>query len=592
MNSWWFRMKPRSVAKTIEWFPYFAKLEGENWNYSLTDRVSSWKSKSIYPVRRKYIYLAHSEDLEVSNFEDYVSGLYDKNETESNGRNDKTSFEFFGFGYVDSEGIIKVTEIGRIINEGKMTDELLLRQLLKIQFPSPAIHEKADGEYVFPMQVLLEIFKRFDYLNKFELALLFGCNKIENVDNTVNAINEFREEYNKLDNKLKIKEVKELFNIIFKKYYPQIKNKPETYYSDYGDAFIRCLQYTGIFAQRGRGLYVKLYVPEHSQIKLKLLQDKYEFKYNEEQDLDKYMEWFGNPYNITLPWESVDSRKIILSHKIKALKENLNEAKAKIEGFEDISLEDKVINIEDLKTNKELIELENDITNKLITLNEELFIKYNSKTKEVRDEIIDKFLDILEGNEDMGALWLECNTWKSLIAINGTHTVKRNFKIEDDLTPKAFAPGTGNTPDMELYKNGYIIIPEVSLMTGVRQWEHEGSSVIDHVLKFIETYNDKEVYGLFISSKMNIRTIWQFFILNRESWIGKAVPVIPLTIQQYINVITYIYEMNLTIDTFKELIETVHKETFKHNTFKEWEEKIDLFIDEWKKINMNNIIIC
>lgn len=70
-------------------------------------------------------------------------------------------------------------------------------------------------------------------------------------------------------------------------------------------------------------------------------------------------------------------------------------------------------------------------------------------------------------------------------------------------------------------------------MTGVRQWEHEGSSVIDHVLKFIKENEDRTVFGLFISSSINIRTKWQFFILNKESWIGKTVPVIPMTIVMY-----------------------------------------------------------
>ena len=38
-----------------------------------------------------------------------------------------------------------------------------------------------------------------------------------------------------------------------------------------------------------------------------------------------------------------------------------------------------------------------------------------------------------------------------------------------------------NTPDMELYTKEFTIVPEVSLMTGKVQWEHEASSVIDHV---------------------------------------------------------------------------------------------------------------
>lgn len=575
MNSLWFRTKPRSVLKAIEWFPFFAQLEGENWDYSLKDTFSAWGNKTIHPVRRKYIFLAHGDELNVNNYDDYVSGLYDTNETESTGRNDKTTFEFLGFGYVDDKGYIRITKSGKLIQEGKMTDELLLKQLLKIQFPSPAIHKKPDGEYVFLMEILINIFKHFDYVNKFELGFIFGCSDTKNIGNTINAIKEFREKYNQLPNKLKIKEVEQLFDSIFKKYYPKIKNKTETYYKEYSDSFIRALQYTGLFAQRGRGLYVKLYIPDHSKTKMKLLQDKYKFVVNTEQDFTKYMQWYGDPYNVILPWETEENRKIIVDEKIEILKKQIEEAKSKIANFKtDIEIK-KVDN---------LIEYEANITNQILSLNEELFVKYSSKTKEIRDEIIEKFIDISEGNEDLGALWLEVNTWKSLVAINGEQYVKRNFKIEEDLTPKSFAPGTGNTPDMELYKNGYIILPEVSLMTGVRQWEHEGSSVIDHVFKFIEQYPDKQVYGLFISSQMNIRTIWQFFILNRESWIGKAVPVIPLTINQYINIITFIYDNELNIDDFKQLIENIHKKTFDYKTFKDWEQEIDTFIEEWKNL--------
>ena len=84
---------------------------------------------------------------------------------------------------------------------------------------------------------------------------------------------------------------------------------------------------------------------------------------------------------------------------------------------------------------------------------------------------------------------------------------------------------------MELYHDKYIIVPEVSLMTGVLQWEHEASSVIDHVLNIIKKYENVDVIRLFISSKINVRTMWQFFILNKQSWMGAPVPVIPLTIE-------------------------------------------------------------
>jgi|GEM_PF-1741632 len=591
MDSWWFRTKPRSILKTFEWFPHFADLEGENWELKLEDKVSSWGNKSIYPIRRRYIYNAHYDDLETkySSYEDYLSGKFDVNETESTGRNDKTTYEFYGLGYVDSQGKINTTKTGNIIKEGRMDENILLKLLLKIQFPSPATLKKkeADKPYVFPMEIILNIYKHFESLNRFELSYLFMCNDMNNLSISINAITEFRSRYNELENKNKLKDIVVIFTEIMKKYFPNITNQPETYYRDYSDALIRTLEYTGLFSQRGRGYFVKLFVPEHSKIKFKLLQEQYVFKYNSEENFENYMEWFGNPYNIALPWEDKSNIRTIIENKIYIYKERLKEAEKNITNFE---AKNKLNNIEKLEKSitseddKQLRELDRTLSEILLSLNEELFVIYYSKTDEAREEIIDKFIDILEGNEDMAALWLECNTWKSLVAIDGEHYVKRNFKIEEDLTPKAFAPGVGNTPDMELYKNGYIIIPEVSLMTGVKQWEHEGSSVIEHVFKFIQQYKDKQVLGLFISSSMNVRTIWQFYILNRESWIGKPVPVIPIKIKQYIEIIKIIYSNNLSIDDFKELVEAIHKNTFIYKTYTEWEEKISDVINEWKNI--------
>ena len=60
------------------------------------------------------------------------------------------------------------------------------------------------------------------------------------------------------------------------------------------------------------------------------------------------------------------------------------------------------------------------------TLNEEIFIKYTSKNEDTRKEITDKFDSIKSReNEDMAALWLECNTWRSLVAIDGEKEIAR-----------------------------------------------------------------------------------------------------------------------------------------------------------------------
>lgn len=579
MNAWWFRMKPRSILRTIEWFPHFAALEGKDWNLKHASNQSKATNNSVNLTRREYIFNAHGENLGI-NYDEFMSGKFDEVDVESAARNDKISFEFFGFGYVDANDIIKVTEVGKLIVSKKMNDEYLLKQLLKIQFPSPIINKKFKGQYIFAMEALLKVSSQFEYLTKLEIAMLFGCMDIKNINITIEAIKEFRTRYEKLKNKLKTKDIMDIYTEVLKKNYPKLTGQPDTY-TEYADAFMRAVSYTGLFLTGGRGLQSKLYVPEHSVTKVQLLQDKYEYKFNGEEDLDIYMEEFGSPYNVVLPWDNKEDRKIIVNKKIEDYKKIIVEAE-KID--KELVIKD-LPNIEKLiQSNeyKDLVIADEKLSDSLLNINEKIFIQSTSKTLIVRNEIIQKFNDINKGNEDMAALWLEVNTWKSLVAMNGKHRVKRNFKLEEDLTPRSFAPGSGNTPDMEVYVNGHILIPEVSLMSGVQQWEHEGSSVIDHVLKFINEYEDKDVYGIFISKKMNIRLIWQFFILNRESWVGRNVPVIPITIDQYVNIIEHVYTENLDIYNFTELIVKINQSALTASHHSEWENNIDIIIKNWK----------
>ncbi|WP_099469468.1 AlwI family type II restriction endonuclease [Konateibacter massiliensis] len=590
--TWSWRTKPRSIIKTIQWFPYFAALKGKNWEQK--EAYTSKIGKPIHAVRRAYIYSAHGEDdswLSSISYQDYLRGQKDTKETESNGRNDKTTFEFFGFGYVNQKGEVCVTEVGEKIVRGTFDSEDYLKQLLKLKVPNltyKKVGAKGD-KGVFPFKIILRAFEQFDSLNRSELALLFGCTDDGNIDAALNAIAKFKEDYEKLPNKNDTGEVRALFETIFIKYYGSMSNKAASYY-DYAEALSRTLLYTGLFNLSGRSIASKVRVAEHSKSKVKMLQEKFTFLYPDNfNNIEEYMTWYGSTGNIVLPWENAEERRSIISDKAKLLLEKVQSAEGGYEHEAELSVQDieelvrkseKSASISDLKV------FEATLSNAIVSHNEEHFIKVLSKTEQERANIMEKFNDILD-NDDMSALWLEVNTWKSLIAIDGEQVVKRNFKIEDDLTPRSFAPGVGNTPDMELYKNGYIIIPEVSLMTGVRQWEHEASSVIDHVLSFIKEYEDKQVIGLFLSSRINVRTFWQFFILNRESWMGYPVPVVPLTIEQYMDILKFIYDNSLDIDAFKQLLELISGSTLECSTYSEWEKGMKQVIDNWKKENAN-----
>ena len=585
--SWFWRMKPRSIIRTVNWFPYFGALEGQNWNQT-SGQISCFTKKHVYPVRRDYIYYAHGEEdtwLSGISYTDYLSGSKDQKETESNGRNDKSTFEFFGFGYVTKDGIIHVTPVGRQIMQGTFDQEHYLKQLLKLRLPNQVQKIKAKGDDVgiFPMELVLRAFETFESLNRSELALLFGCIRNADIPAMLSAIRDFKLQYEALDKKLDTKKVKELFQSIYETHYGPLENQVNSYY-DYAEALSRSLAYTGLFEISGRSLASKVRVAKHAKKKVELLQKNFIFSYaGDDTSIEAYMDWYGSSSNITLPWENLEQRKEIVKDKIEILHSLLsNTSDTNYQQTAFVSQKDlnqlllhtqSTTNVSDLK------DVEQKVSSAITNHNEDYFIKVSSKTKKERDFILDKFEDIL-ANDDMSALWLEVNTWKSFLAIQGSHTVKRNFKIEDDLSPRSFAPGVGNTPDMELYYEDIILLPEVSLMTGVKQWEHEASSVIDHVLHFIEKEPAKKVFGLFLSSRIHLRTMWQFFILNKESWLGKAIPVIPLTIQQYMCIIQYCYQNEVSINQLLTFFSQLSDLARTLPSYQKWEKEIERCISQ------------
>lgn len=585
--SWRWRTKPRSAIRVVQWFPEFEKLEGKNWNEELLEKFSTYEKNKIHPIRRIYTYNAHVKDKE-NNFlseEQFLSGQFDTNEVEGDARNDKSTYEDLGFGYVDNDGFIKVTKVGKNIAENKFDSEDFLKQLLKIEYPNFTFKPNEIGKWqVFPMEIVLEVFKNFDSINRHELVLFFGCTRRSEIPLLINSIKLFKKEYEKLPNKLK--DAENLCEKIFIKTFGKLPNKLGSFY-DYADAFSRALVYTGLFSTHGRSRATKLRIAEYAKAKFKLLAEKYIFIEKKFLNLDEYMNWFGNPDSIHLPWEDINSRKELIKDKVRILKdiESGKNPIIKKSAFARNQINQNIKVIEKtLSSNSEseIKKLENQIVVSLTKLNEENFINEIAYTKEARSEILERFELILK-DDDMSALWLEVNTWKSLLAIHGEKKVKRNFNIEEDLTPKSFAPGIGNTPDMELSSENYIILPEVSLMTGIRQWEHEGSSVIDHVLKFINDNDDKIVLGLFISSSINIRTKWQFFILNKESWMKKPVPVIPMTIKMYSEILEYIYKNELTISDFISLLFQIHTLSLRSNNFNVWYDATTDVINNWRK---------
>jgi len=560
IQPWSLVPKPRSAIKTVEWLPALLKVEGKNWDFQ--------NEKGERPIRREYLKYAHPFDE------------FSKDDPEVNARMEFARYQTLGLAYLDKssseEGAkIVVTPAGKAIASQENKDEFMLRQLLKWQFPSN-IHSARGYETlrVFPMQVILKVLERYGSVNRLEVAFsVFTCPSIDRIDEVYHRLDAFRS----LVHDAPANAHKDIFLQHFAEYNGNTGNQPETYLGNYDDTLFRYLEFTGLFETSGRGLFTRIYIPERAKVKFNLLLKEYAFEFFENYtDTKEFYEYFGDPFAKMLPWDSKEALTEIVSSKLALLKER---------GVATPEANIYAINKRDLQV------LDMDLTTKILEVNEREFIETTSKTSEERAKIIEKFREIEDGNEDLAALWMEVNTWKSLVAMPGKHYVKRNFKVELDLTPRSFAPGANNTPDMEFYNQKYILIPEVSVQRGIQQWASEGASVVDHVYKFTEVKNGKQffgidkieqymnidnlkaIYGLFIAQKLHVRVVWQFYILCREAWRGEPVPVVPMELSTYIRIIEYMYENNVPATAFEELVETIAQSSKNTNNYTEWMQK-------------------
>src|SRR5699024_2670727 len=425
---------------------------------------------------------------------------------------------------------------------------------------------------------------KFEYISRHECTFIFGVTNRDNQNKAYDAIKSFRKNYNELPNKNNNKTVEELI----KKTWHEAYGKEAEFlnsWSDYSDAMFRALSFTNMFIKTGRGNAGKIRVFNTNNDKFKLLVNKFEFIKPPRQN-GKLVgsrdspEWFGTLDNILLPWDNLSDRKVILKNKIDYASRIYEGVGSDL--FNDDISKNYAININ--KTNKisMLKTYESEIDEIILSRNIEDYVINISQTEENHKEILSRF-QLIKNDDDMSALWLENNTWRAFVSLKGEKNCKPNFNMELDLSPKSFAPGIGNTPDMEIYFGNNLIIPEVSLMTGKQQWKHEGSSVIDHVLQKINDFNNLNVIGLFISPKINTRTLWQFFILNKESWLGSPISVIPMTIDDFSDIIEYSFENKLYISDLEKLFSNIVVDIKKLNNYQQYEKELSSIIQQWKK---------
>jgi len=559
------RTKPRSAIRTVEWLRTFvATAAGRDWDERDEDGGC--------PVRQAYVAAAHPE-LTTSESRD----------VESNARQDKAIFECFGLAYEESDThVIRVTPAGRELAATDYPDELMLRQLLKWQFPSHA-HRGArfEGMSVFPFEVLLRVLDALGEVSRLEVAAtFFTCLRSDAIPEAIEEIVRVRQM-----RQLTSEGPKAYATRVCRELHPDLTRPSPASLLDMADAFCRFAEYTGIVGSSGRSIYTKLRVPERSHLKFRQLLSDYEFERQADYgDQAAFHEHFGDPAARELPWDRPESLAEHVRRRAEALKRVYAQRRARAAQLPLIVDPDEALRAADGANYAELRTWNQRLERGLIGAREREFVEHGARTPEMRREILVKFDDILGGTEDDAARWLEVNTWRSLVALDGDHTVERNFKLEEDLTPRSFAPGAGNTPDMQYSSPRIIMVPEVSLQSGVRQWTNEGAAVVDHVFRLIEEHEGdaRPVIGIFLAPTLNERTVWQFFVLNQQSWRGEPVPVVPLEVAVWRDLLAHAYDGDLLARSIEELVFHLHRSAMWSRNFGDWQPKMQLMVETWK----------
>lgn len=430
-------------------------------------------------------------------------------------------------GFVKLTPTIELTEVGKLFVTSKRKEEILLRQLLKFQFPSPFHTQPTQGNTVFWIKPYLEILRLIHHFGtlSFDEIMLFGLQmtSYKMFDDIVKMIEDFRIEKIKFQGKYKQLKSSLQKDIILRLFDEeinsgQIKTRESNEKSikkfistkasnmrDYTDACFRYLRSTGIVnvSQRGRSLSI---APE----KIPDLEFILTTVNRNPIFIDDERKYTQVLYNSTLPVLYTDNEEVL----IQKLSEYTSMSSLQIRKLSFHEKKERLFEaIEDKKQS---------------ILNQQIV---NIKDYKQYDDIMNTFDDIEQKNVLDIPLMLEWNTWRAMTMLDGG-TIKANLKFDDNGAPMSTAQG--NMADIFCDYEEYGLTVEVTTAGGQKQYEMESEPVSRHLAKY-KKETGKDAYCLFIAPKINEACIAHFFMLHKINiafYGGKSV-IVPIDINTF-----------------------------------------------------------
>lgn len=445
-------------------------------------------------------------------------------------------------GFVTLSPYISLTPAGKALITSKRKDDVFLRQLLKFQVPSPyhKLSTKATKFWVKPYLEILRLVRimgvlRFDELQLFGMQLT-DWHKFETIVQKIEIFRlaklQYQGNYKKFKREYLITELKHIYAERIARGETQTRENGdnsldkflETQSSnmrDYADACFRYLRATGLVnvSHFGKSLSIVLEKIEDVDYILNTVDRNPCFV----DDPSQYVAYLGNAM---LPKLFTDDKQNLIT---KLHKE-----------FPQLSFDEEA-NVPDLT------DLFADAVEKrkLETLQKQVV---DIKKYRLYDDIQNIFTQIRENKLYDASLMLEWNTWRAMTMLDGGE-IKANLKFDDFGKPVSVAQG--NMADIVCDYGSYVLIVEVTLASGQKQYEMEGEPVSRHLGK-MKKASGKPCYCLFVAPVINEACIAHFYALHNMniSYYGGKSVIIPLPLNVFQQMLENSYKASYTPNSF------------------------------------------
>ncbi len=499
-SPWSFPTSPRSPYKVIERLKLISSLDGKDYDKDLQIEIGK-------RIREE------SENLKV--------GLSSNSSTlDFVGRDYITRApKKLGIVYVPGvdKGKFELTEQGRNLINSKNMEFVMQRQIAKIQYPSPIKVRGTEKIKLIPLTATIKILKSVKDLSRSEVMMfVITIENFSTIDQSISEILKFRENLKKIKGNLKRRKFRDevgikKLNLFYKNEDFSIREKKGKKvdkseflrtklrnHKDYADSIFRYFISTGLFKlnKKSRLEISKINEKDADYLLETIGLEPKKFENDEKTFVKDYM---GKENSISLYTDKPDN----LLNKFDYLKKLSSTLDLKINTKE---IDKRFKNEKSLDIKKDIIV---ELQKKFIYLKMEKFIKKLSERKKNDfDEIIGHFEEISDRNSEIldKPLQYEYNFFRAFSFIGDAEKIIPSLNFDEDINP---LNTTSNKPDLIIEYKDFILVVEVTLSAGQRQYESEGAPVFRHVGK-CQNENDKPVFGLFICEKMDVNMPIEF----------------------------------------------------------------------------------